>query len=342
MSNRNFDSRVIIQRLQNQVYSRNTYINNTSGKQVINNPQNSNGNASVFNSFKDGAQTQYFRGLIGGGETISPGGIAEIGINNSVIPAITETPEIPEIPDPPLPTINEVRTNIVLEYVLGGASSGTWFDRSGVSGPPLNATMTALSGISYANGYFTFDGTTNQYGRIAHSSGRNDFTNNDNYTVELWFNPSNSQVSDTLATVLEKWDSNNESRYPYAFRYAKQNTTLSIAVYDGTNNNTINIDGINTNTWYQIVVVFDFTTNKLMTAYKNGVHATVSGNANLESVGNISNTSSVCIAHRTNTAGDRLHRFTGSIGLIRIYNAALTASDVLQNFNTNKFQFGIN
>jgi hypothetical protein len=78
MSNRNFDNRVIIQRLQNQVYSRNTYINNTSGKQIINNPQNSNGNASVFNSFKDGAQTQYFRGLIGGGETISPGGIINI------------------------------------------------------------------------------------------------------------------------------------------------------------------------------------------------------------------------------------------------------------------------
>ena len=30
MSNRNFDNRVIIQRLQNQTYSRNLYINNTN------------------------------------------------------------------------------------------------------------------------------------------------------------------------------------------------------------------------------------------------------------------------------------------------------------------------
>jgi phage gp36-like protein len=74
MSNRNFDSRVIIQRLQNQVYARNLYINNTAGQKLINNPQNSDGNASRFNSYVPGAQTEYFKGLIGGRETVSLGG----------------------------------------------------------------------------------------------------------------------------------------------------------------------------------------------------------------------------------------------------------------------------
>jgi hypothetical protein len=78
MSNRNFDNRVIIQRLQNQNYSRNLYINNTNGKRIINNPQNSDGNASRFNTYISGAQTEYFRGLIGGCETVSIGGIVNV------------------------------------------------------------------------------------------------------------------------------------------------------------------------------------------------------------------------------------------------------------------------
>ena len=78
MSNRNFDSRVITQRLQNQNYARNLYKNNVNGQGIINNPQNTDGTSSNFTSYKPGAQTEYFRGLLGGGETISVGGIVNI------------------------------------------------------------------------------------------------------------------------------------------------------------------------------------------------------------------------------------------------------------------------
>ena len=78
MSNRNFDSRVIIQRLQNQVYARNLYQNNTTGQTLINNPQNSDGTSSRFNSYVPGAQTEYFRGLVGECITKSNGGICNI------------------------------------------------------------------------------------------------------------------------------------------------------------------------------------------------------------------------------------------------------------------------
>ena len=74
MSNRNFDNRVIVQRLQNQNYARNLYKNNIDGKQLINNPQNTDGTASNQNTFTSGSQTMYFRGLIGDCNTISLGG----------------------------------------------------------------------------------------------------------------------------------------------------------------------------------------------------------------------------------------------------------------------------
>jgi hypothetical protein len=74
MSNRNFDSRVIIQRLQNQNYARNLYQTNVNGQTLLTNPQNSDGTSSRLTTFVPGAQTEYFRGLVGEGGTVSLGG----------------------------------------------------------------------------------------------------------------------------------------------------------------------------------------------------------------------------------------------------------------------------
>lgn len=78
MSNRNFDSRVIIQRLQHQNYARNLYDMNTRGQTLIANPQNSDGAASQAATFSAGSQTQYFRGLLGAGDSVSLGGFADL------------------------------------------------------------------------------------------------------------------------------------------------------------------------------------------------------------------------------------------------------------------------
>ena len=106
MSNRNFDNRVIIQRLQNQNYARNLFTNNANGKQLINNPQNTDGDASVYNTFKSGSQTMYFRGLLGGGETINIGGTFGLPVKDIVA---TSTPT-PEPPTPSIPMIINIST----------------------------------------------------------------------------------------------------------------------------------------------------------------------------------------------------------------------------------------
>lgn len=93
MANRNFDSRVIIQRLQNKNYARNLYQQNVDGQRLINNPQNSDGNSSRYVTFVSGAQTEYFRGLMNGPPTINLGGTFGI----SSIPPSTDPPP-PSIP----------------------------------------------------------------------------------------------------------------------------------------------------------------------------------------------------------------------------------------------------
>jgi len=80
MANRNFDSRVIIQRLQNKNYARNLYQQNVNGQRLINNPQNSDGNSSRYVTYVSGAQTEYFRGLMNGPPTISLGGTFGISV----------------------------------------------------------------------------------------------------------------------------------------------------------------------------------------------------------------------------------------------------------------------
>ena len=89
MSNRNFDSRVIIQRLQNQNYARNLYQTNLNGKTLLTNPQNSDGTSSRLTTFVAGAQTDYFRGLIGSGESTSVGGI--FGVSAPAPPVVDFT-----------------------------------------------------------------------------------------------------------------------------------------------------------------------------------------------------------------------------------------------------------
>jgi hypothetical protein len=58
--------------------------------------------------------------------------------------------------------------------------------------------------------------------------------------------------------------------------------------------------------------------------------------------GTISNSSTLNIGRRANPGGlTGTNYFTGSIGILRIYNNALTLSQVLQNYNANKSQFGL-
>ncbi len=111
MSNRIFDDSALLRRRQNQTYAYNLYLNKIQNKLIINNPQNSNGDASVFSEYKPGVQTQYFEGLLGGREMVSLGGIApilsmqETQINNSSSSPVVSDPVVPDpvVPDPVVP-----------------------------------------------------------------------------------------------------------------------------------------------------------------------------------------------------------------------------------------------
>jgi len=75
MSNRNFDSRTIIHRLQQLNIAQNFYKTQKNGQQIINNPQNTDSTSQQVTNYLAGRQTTYTKNL-GTGYTISTGGIA--------------------------------------------------------------------------------------------------------------------------------------------------------------------------------------------------------------------------------------------------------------------------
>lgn len=88
MTTRNFDNRVIIQRLQDQNRARNLYSNMYYGHRIINNPQTSDPSSARLNTYPNGSQTWYFRS-VEGGVTSSIGGIINIPPQERILPSVT-------------------------------------------------------------------------------------------------------------------------------------------------------------------------------------------------------------------------------------------------------------
>ena len=74
MSTRNFDSRVITDRLQACNHARYIHTQQRVGQSAVSNPQTSNGNASIVSLFQVGSPSVFQKGLIGGITTSQPGG----------------------------------------------------------------------------------------------------------------------------------------------------------------------------------------------------------------------------------------------------------------------------
>ena len=251
----------------------------------------------------------------------------------TVTPTVTITPTNTITPTPSV-TPNIVTSNLQLQLLPSSyVGSGTVWDTT------VGSTDATLSGSPTYNALsgFTFNGTSS-YGRIPSVDGVTNFTNTQQYTVEIWFNPSNGQPNSGEAELLEKWNLNNESRYPYTIRFNEGASSMLVAAYDGSNFPSVSLTGFSVNTWRQLVAVFDFVGDTL-TVYRNGISG---GTTSLVGVNQVSNTSPVGIAGRVAVSTGALQvPFKGTVGIIRMYNTSLTSSQVLQNFNADKSKYGL-
>jgi len=198
-------------------------------------------------------------------------------------------------------------------------SGTTWTD---LSGNGNNGTLTNMDGanLDSANGgSFTFDGT-DEYVNCGNDSSLNV---GNNITVNVWFYVNQTASFDAIiAKVVNDyslgWELDNSSG---TFRVTLRPSATQINLVAGS---------LSVGNWYMGTMTFDNTTARL---YLNGVQT---GSTTTGGPVTLNSTEPLRIGGRVQTPN-----FEGNIAQVSIYNRALTASEIQQNFNALRGRFSI-
>lgn len=188
------------------------------------------------------------------------------------------------------------------------------------------SAMTVANASFDSNAMLNFDGT-NDYIQLT------TFPQPTNYiTCEAWINPQNTV---TTGTIRGGAISSTNSMYLGIIDSTDGGVTNSMhwAVQTSTGARPYNWNGqIPRNQWSHLVGTYNGSVSR---AYLNGVEI---WNASL--TGTIPS-ATYYIGTYGGTIVDGVHNFNGYIPVAKIYNRALTAEQVLQNFNASKRRFGL-
>ena len=232
-----------------------------------------------------------------------------------------------------VPTIVNLTTNgLVLYYDPSSASSypGTGTTITDLSGNGRNGTM---SNISFTSPYFTYNGTSSQIS-IADDAALE--PGSGDWTMEVWVNQ--SVLGNDV--VLGKFDNGGASA-DVSYSIRTTSTTYYAQIGSGSGSgSTLFVNSTNyvgtIGSWSQIVYVFtNIAANTLQTFVNGSSIGTVS-----HSLASILNTSNNLYIGSYNN-GEYAQWFDGKIGITRLYNRALTASEVLDNYNADKSKYGL-
>ena len=187
-----------------------------------------------------------------------------------------------------------------------------------------------LSNITYTDPYFSYNGSTSQV-TVADSALLE--PGSGNWTMEAWVYQTNQGGAQV---ILGKFDPGGLSAdVSYSIRY---NGNIYAQMGDDTgayiNSTTYNLP---LNTWKQVVYVWTNSGGtKTLQTYVNGVSI---GTVN-HTLNSLLNTPSNLYLGSYNN-GEYSQYYNGRIGVTRLYNTALTAANVLQNYNADKSKYGL-
>ena len=208
-------------------------------------------------------------------------------------------------------------------------SGNTWIDASANNN---NATLYNSPIFVDANGgYIDFDGT-NDYADTANGTSLN---NSLNISVEMWINQDVIHTSATFTDIINLFEIpanaliGSESCFYMGirssgvfFRYQKGAGAAQTASVVG---------GQETNVWRHYVGTSD---DNYISIYKDG--ELIQSNANQHTFTAMPNT-----IGRLAECGYYSNHYNGKIAAVKVYNKALAASEVRQNFEATKGRFGL-
>lgn len=226
-------------------------------------------------------------------------------------------------------SINVVTTGLTLYLSASQSSSypgsgSTWYDLSGNSnnatlynGPTYDGSSLVFSGAGTAPALGTVGSV--QYGQVP-----NGVYFNGDFTINTWVKISAY---------------NNWQRIIDFGQGAGVNSVLLSSTYGTTGYPGFYVSGsqfqsttqLSYNTWYNVSATMSGTTGAI---YVNGAAA---GSQTMSVAQNV--TRQYCFIGRSEWAGDGM--FQGNIGVIMIYNRALSGTEIATNFNQLRGQYGI-
>jgi len=198
-----------------------------------------------------------------------------------------------------------------------------------------NLESTALSGtmsnITFTDPYFAYNGTSSTLS-VADNAvlepGSGDFT------LEAWVYY--TTIAGSTRTFISKTNNGGlASSWSYGMRTNTAGATY-FEVGNGTTSVTTPTYTVTTGQWYQIVGVWTNVASNSIELYINGVGQ----GSNSHAFASVNNSTNPLYLGSYN-GGEYSQWFNGRMGITRYYNTALTASQVLQNYNANKSIYGL-
>ena len=213
-------------------------------------------------------------------------------------------------------------------YVSG---STTWND---VSGQGNNGTLVNGPTFNSGNGgSIVFDGT-NDYVNCGNNSSINI---PDNVSVNIWFKIT-SLTGGYQGIVAKRNASTGYTNYGINFANDFNVFQLYFNTSGGSNFRILQVamsSNFTINTWYNVCGVYQKSgLNTISYLYKNGVLLSSNSLA-----GNLTTVSTPLTIGSTSVTNEE--PFAGNIANVQIYNRALSAQEVLQNYNATKSRFGL-
>jgi hypothetical protein len=247
---------------------------------------------------------------------------------------------------------NIVTSGLVLYLDAGNIVSypqtGTaWYD---ISGNNQNFTLYNSPTFSNSNGGEILFSNSNDYARITNSTSIDLLASNG--TIEVWFRTISSTLGGTYARLISFSDASGTGSdssstqglnrdYDNYLCLVKNNTAESLGLWYKNNPSAFGpATLVNTNTYFHSVISWS-TNGSLMTFtfYLNGVSTNTS---TVTQSAYSSNASTITIGQ--NCAGALTNPYENSscaFSSLKLYNRALTAQEVSQNYNAQKSRFGL-
>ena len=202
-------------------------------------------------------------------------------------------------------------------------NDATGFGNNGVA---TNVTLTA-DRCGVANAAYDFNGTTS---RILVPSVNDSLKFNnlqDNYSVVVWVKSSDPNIGASSCRILEHRSASGTG-YPFSFIANNANNVLTCQGYDGVNVSTTAVGSqLFDGNWHMVTYVVNNTLDSLYGYVDNSLF--VSGPNNLSQTSTLSDT----LTFGNAISGNR--PYSGAMDDIRIYNRALSASEVSALYNEN-------